>query len=72
MKSNFVEMAKKIIVTYLGSELTFEGLSELYDIQSGDNEVLLRHVKALESIFTQARKDLENELKGIHVVDETI
>lgn len=72
MKSNFVEMAKKIIVTYLGSELTFEGLSELYDIQNGDNEVLLRHVKALESIFTQARKDLENELKGIHVVDETI
>lgn len=72
MKSNFVETAKKIILTYLGSELTFEGLRELYDIQSGDKEVLLRHIKALESIFTQAREDLENDLKGIHVVDETI
>ncbi len=72
MKSKFVGLAKEIIVLYLGKEITLVGLSELYDIQNGDNEVLLRHVKTLESIFTQARKDLENELKGIHVVDEAI
>ena len=57
------EIAKAIINAYIGQngDFTAEGLFTLYEIQNGNNELLLEHVKALKNIFEKAIEEIEND-----------
>ena len=62
MESKCVALAKEIICTYLGTNITPEGCSAIYNIRSGDTEELICHIKAMISIFESAKIDLEQEV----------
>jgi hypothetical protein len=59
MESKCVALAKEIICAYLGTNITPEGCSAIYNIRSGDTEELICHIKAMISIFESAKIDLE-------------
>ena len=58
------ELAKAIITAYLNSsgDFTPEGLLTMYEISNGNDELLLKHVKALKNIFEKAIKEIESEI----------
>lgn len=58
-----IEVSKDIIVKYLTSSLTAQGINELLEIQNGSKELLYEHIKALYDIFGKAKDDLEKELE---------
>ena len=62
-KSNYVETAKSIIISLLknGGDPTAAGLSAIFDVKGSDKE-LLKHIKALNNIFSKAIEELENTL----------
>lgn len=57
-------ISKDIIIAYLGHTLKATNINEIYDIQSGNKEVLYEHIKALYNIFGKAKDDLEKEIKN--------
>lgn len=56
------EIASAVIKSYLGTGLSSRGLSTIYEINMGNNELLLEHVKALKNIFERAIKEMEDEM----------
>lgn len=56
-------ISKDVILAYLGHTLKATNINEIYDIQSGNKEVLYEHIKALYNIFGKAKNDLEKEIK---------
>lgn len=52
------EVAKNVIVAYLASGDTSEGIAELCEIKFGNDELLLEHIKALRNIFENAIKEM--------------
>lgn len=56
-------ISKDVIIAYLGHTLKAININEMYDIQSGNKEVLYEHIKALYNIFGKAKNDLEKEIK---------
>jgi hypothetical protein len=58
-----VGIARDMIIAYLGrpDNVTQQGLLELLEIQSGNKEILLGHIKAVRNIFTDAIQELEKE-----------
>lgn len=65
--SNYVEMAKKFVCTILTNrtEPTVDGLAEIFEIRSGNKEILISHLKAITSIMNKAIQELESEC-GTH------
>ena len=59
------EIAKSMILSYLGSKLSLETVAVSYEISKGNDELLLEHVKALKNIFEKAIEEIEND-KGTH------
>ncbi len=55
-----VEIAKRVILTYLGKDLNADSVREIYEIKR-NSKVLLEHIKALKKIFEDAIKELEKE-----------
>lgn len=43
-----------------GENYTAEGLSELYEIKNGNQEIILKHLKAINSIIEKTIKELED------------
>lgn len=62
--SRVVEVVKEIICTYLGTGTTPDGIYAVWEIQRGNKQELLDHINALISIFTDAKKELEESLKN--------
>lgn len=60
---NELQLAKKIIVTFLGNSLTPDSMYDLYEINSGNDDLLLEHIKALKKIFEVAIEQLEKSDK---------
>ena len=58
-ESRCLQIAKDIILTYLGAEETPDGLYDIYEIKNGNKEVLMQYLKALDSIFQSAVEELE-------------
>ena len=42
------------------NDYTAEGLSELYEIKNGNKKVILKHLKAINSIIEKSIKELED------------
>lgn len=59
-----LELAKRIIVTYLSSNINVESLNALHEIQHGNKKELKEHIDTLKDIFEVASKELEKELEN--------
>lgn len=59
-----LDVAKRIIINHLNTNLNPDFASSIYDIQSGNKELLLSHIDACISIFNKAKEQLEEEMKG--------
>lgn len=64
--SRYVELSKHFVETILAhqAEPTAEGLAELFEIKSGNKEILLEHLKAITNIMNHAIKELEEKNKN--------
>ena len=58
------EIAKHVILAYLGQTVKAENVYTVYQIQNGDDELLLEHIKALKNIFDNAIKEMWAVEKG--------
>ena len=56
-----IDVAKEVICAYLNTGVTAEGVFMVYEIRSGNKEMLLEHTKALRNIFDMAIKELEGD-----------
>lgn len=61
MEKPYTILAKSLIITILNKngEPTKDDLIELYEIKTGNKEVLLGHIKAISKIMDGAIKELE-------------
>lgn len=59
-----LDVAKSIIRNHLNTNLDPDSVSAIYNIQSGNKEILLSHIDVCISIFNKAKKQLEEEMKG--------
>ena len=57
-------VAKEIIVAFLGKDVKPQGMSDLYEIYTGNKKVLLEHIKAIKNIFTKAETYLEGVISN--------
>lgn len=53
-ESRCLQVATDIILTYLKEKETPDGLYDIYEIKHGNKDVLLQHLKAMDSIFQSA------------------
>lgn len=58
-----LDVAKQIIVGFIGKDLSPRGLYEIFEIQSGNDKLLLEHINVIIRIFEKAKKQLEEENK---------
>lgn len=56
--SEELECAKRLILIILSSGCSPEALSDIYDIRSGDQEALTKHIEALRNIFNKAYDEI--------------
>ena len=61
---NELDVAKRMIISYLNDNVNADSLSALFAIQQGDKEELLEHIKALIPIFIKAKEQLEKEMEN--------
>lgn len=59
-----LDVAKRMIISYLNNNVNGDSLSALFAIQRGDKEELLEHIKALIPIFIEAKNQLEKEMEN--------
>ena len=64
-----VEVAKRVLVSYLKNANSSISIAEGLEIKAGNNELLLEHIKALINIFNKAKKELERRQSEV-VKDE--
>ena len=64
--SEVVKVAKSLVIKILSnnSNLTAYAAYEIFQIQSGDKELLIEHIKAIRNIMNKALKELNNEEKN--------
>jgi len=63
-KSSNVNVAQDMIKAYLAKyDYYGENLAIIFNINSGDDELLLSHIEAVSQIFIDAIKDLKEEMK---------
>lgn len=63
MTSREMAMAVWFIQCILSKDGTADGLYDLMEIQSGNTEILLNHLKAVVNIMNVAIKELEGDIK---------
>lgn len=58
--NNYVEISKRFVIAILNQNINIESANELYEINSGNTKLLLKHLKAITSIMNHAIKELES------------
>lgn len=58
-----LDVAKRIIINHLHTNLNIDYLNALYEIDNDNKELLLAHVEAVINIFKKAKEQLEEEMK---------
>lgn len=56
-----IDIAKEIVVSFIGQHQTPRDIYEIYEIQSGNNKVLLDYIDIMIYILKSAKKQLEEE-----------
>lgn len=61
MSNEYVDFAEKLIIIILRNDgnTTLDGLNDIYEIQTGNKDVLIEHLKAIRNIMNKALKELE-------------
>lgn len=57
-----LDVAKRIIINHLNTNLNIDSLNVLYEIDNDNKEMLLAHIEAIISIFKKAKEQLEEEM----------
>lgn len=59
---NVIELSKHFVINILSNDgnSTSRGLAEILEIQSGNKDILLEHLKAIINIMVKAKDELEN------------
>ena len=61
--NKYIEISKMFVFSILNANPTVDGIADIYEINQGDNELLLKHLKAITNIMNKAIKELER--KGV-------
>ena len=63
--SDYVYVARDMVIKILSNheEPTAEGIYDLFEIQSGSKDLLLKHMKAINNILSKAIEELEGKDK---------
>lgn len=59
--NNYVEISKRFVIAILNQNINIESINELYEINSGNTKLLLKHLKAITNIVNKAIKELERK-----------
>ena len=59
--NNYVEISKRFVIAILNQNINIESVNELYEINSGNTKLLLKHLKAITNIMNKAIKELERK-----------
>lgn len=58
--SEYVKFAKQFILSFLGKDnVTIEALNSIYEINAGNKDELIKHIKAVRDIMNKALEELE-------------
>jgi len=59
--NKYVEISKRFVCSILNANLTTDAIVEIIEINRGDNQLLLEHLKAITSIMNNAINELESK-----------
>ena len=59
--NKYIEISKRFVIAILNQNINIESANEIYEINSSNTELLLKHLKAITNIMNKAIKELEME-----------
>lgn len=59
--NKYIEISKMFVFSILNANSTANGIADIFEINQGDTELLLKHLKAITNIMNKAIKELERE-----------
>ena len=59
--NKYIEISKMFVFNILNANPTADGIGDIFEINHGDTELLLKHLKAITNIMNKAIKELEKE-----------
>ena len=59
--NKYVEISKMFVFSILNANPTADGIADIFEINRGDTELLLKHLKAITNIMNKAIKELERK-----------
>ena len=59
--NKYVEISKRFVIIILNQNMNIKSANEIYEINSGNTELLLKHLKAITNIMNKAIKELERK-----------
>ena len=60
--SEYVKFAKQFILSFLGKDnVTTEAMNSIYEINAGNKDELIKHIKAVRDILNKALEELERD-----------
>lgn len=59
--NKYIEISKRFVIIILNQNMNIESANEIYEINSGNTKLLLKHLKAITNIMNKAIKELEKE-----------
>ena len=59
--NKYIEISKRFVIIILNQNMNIKSANEICEINSGNTELLLKHLKAITNIMNKAIKELEKE-----------
>lgn len=59
--NKYIEISKRFVIIILNQNMNIKSANEIYEINSGNTKLLLKHLKAITNIMNKAIKELEKE-----------
>lgn len=59
--NKYIEISKRFVIIILNQNMNIKSSNEIYEINSGNTKLLLKHLKAITNIMNKAIKELEKE-----------
>ena len=59
--NKYVKISKMFVFSILNANPTANGIADIFEINHGDTELLLKHLKAITNIMNKAIKELERK-----------
>lgn len=59
--NKYIEISKMFVFSILNANPTADGIADIFEINQGDIELLLKHLKAITNIMNKAIKELEKK-----------